>query len=330
MAAPDNQEAEATPPLSAPAEPGSASLSGPVRAILERYETESPRTIENLARLLMHGRLGGTGRLVILPVDHGVEHGPGRSFAPNPAAYDPHYHFSLAIDAGLSALAAPLGLLEAGAASFAGRIPTILKLNCANSLARVRDQAVVATVADAVRLDCAAVGFTLYPGSDAFIGQAEELRQVVADARAAGLAVVVWSYPRGGPLTKRGETALDVVAYAARLAVEFGAHIVKVKIPEDYIEQEAAHDAYGPRSWTKPADRIRHVVEAAFAGRRLILFSGGAMSDIATLEDHAGAICEGGGAGSIIGRNSFQRPRAEAMAMLESLMRIYAASAQDR
>lgn len=321
----DNRGTAAAAKAPVSTEAGPVAVSGRVRAILDRYEDESPRTIRNLARLLMHGRLGGTGRLLIIPVDHGIEHGPARSFAPNPAAYDPHYHFALAIDAGLSALAAPLGLLQAGAASFAGLLPTILKLNSANSLSGVQDQAVVATVADAVRLDCAAVGFTLYPGSEAFIDQAEELRRVVGDARAAGLPVVTWAYPRGGMLSTKGKTALDVVAYAAHLAVEFGAHIVKVKFPENYIEMEAARDAYESGSWAKPADRVRHVVEAAFAGRRLILFSGGAMSDAASLEDEARAICDGGGSGSIIGRNSFQRPRAEALSMLDALVDIYAA-----
>src|SRR3984957_16609672 len=107
-----------------------------VQNILNHYEGASADTKLNLARILMHGKLGGTGKLVILPVDQGFEHGPARSFAKNPAAYDPHYHYQLAIDAGLSAYAAPLGMIEAGASTFAGAIPTILKVNSANSLAR--------------------------------------------------------------------------------------------------------------------------------------------------------------------------------------------------
>src|SRR5579863_3176254 len=131
-----------------------------VREILDGYEGETPGTKANLARILMAGRLGGTGRMVILPVDQGFEHGPARSFAANPAAYDPHYHYRLAIDAGLNAYAAPLGMLAAGADTFAGAIPTILKLNSANSLSRQKenaDQAVTASVADARRLGCAAI-----------------------------------------------------------------------------------------------------------------------------------------------------------------------------
>src|SRR5271169_6151726 len=129
-------------------------LSERVRQILSNYESDNPGTKANLARILMQGRLAGTGRLVILPVDHGFEHGPARSFAPNPAAYYPHYHFQLAIEAGLSAYAAPLGMIEAGADSFAGAIPTILKVNSSNSLAASKDQAVTAGVNDALRLGC--------------------------------------------------------------------------------------------------------------------------------------------------------------------------------
>src|ERR1700677_1745040 len=122
-----------------------------VRKILANYESDNPGTKGNLARILMQGRLGGTGKLVILPVDQGFEHGPARSFAPNPPAYDPHYHFSLAIEAGLSAFAAPLGMIAQGADTFAGQIPTILKCNSSNSLATNKDQAVTAGVKDALR-----------------------------------------------------------------------------------------------------------------------------------------------------------------------------------
>src|SRR5215211_256114 len=137
-----------------------------VKKILDNYESDCPGTKANLARILMHGRLGGSGKMVILPVDQGFEHGPARSFAPNPDAYDPHYHYQLAIDAGLNAYAAPLGPLEAGSDTFAGAIPTILKCNSANSLSRQKEGAVTASVSDALRLGCSAIGFTIYPGSE--------------------------------------------------------------------------------------------------------------------------------------------------------------------
>ncbi|HLJ63309.1 MAG TPA: class I fructose-bisphosphate aldolase [Stellaceae bacterium] len=299
-----------------------------IRKILDFYESDNPGTKANLARILMQGRLGGTGKLVILPVDQGFEHGPARSFAPNPPAYDPHYHFALAIEAGLSAYAAPLGFLEAGAASFAGAIPTILKVNSANSLARAKEdpsQAVTGSVKDALRLGCAAVGFTIYPGSDEAYTMMEEIAEIGREAKAHGLAVVIWSYPRGGTLTKEAETAMDVCAYAAHMAALLGAHIIKVKPPTEILAQDAAKKVYLERNIDikTPAARIRHVVRSCFNGRRIVVFSGGEAKGEAGIENEARAIRDGGGNGSIIGRNTFQRPRAEALKMLNSIIAIY-------
>ena len=149
------------------------------RSILANYESDNPGVKANLYRVLSQGRLGGTGKMIILPVDQGFEHGPARSFAPNPAGYDPHYHPQLALDAGLSAYATPLGMMEAIADSFAGSVPLILKMNSANSLASAKtnpDQAVTASVKDALRLGCSAIGFTIYPGSDVVYNQMEEIQ----------------------------------------------------------------------------------------------------------------------------------------------------------
>ncbi|WP_448580232.1 class I fructose-bisphosphate aldolase [Thermaurantiacus sp.] len=294
-----------------------------VRNILANYESDNPGTKANLARMLMAGRLGGTGKMVILPVDQGFEHGPARSFAVNPPAYDPHYHFRLAIDAGLNAYAAPLGMLEAGAASFAGQIPLILKVNSSNSWATAKDQAVTAGVDDALRLGCSAIGLTIYPGSESFDEMVEEARELIAEAKSAGLAAVVWSYPRGGKLSKEGELALDVSAYAAHLACLIGAHVVKVKLPSDHIEQGDAKKAYEGQDWSTQAKRVAHVVRSCFEGRRLVVFSGGAAKGADAVFDDARAIRDGGGNGSIIGRNSFQRPREEALALLDRIIRIY-------
>ena len=294
-----------------------------VKAILDKYESDNPGTKANLARILMQGRLGGTGKLIILPVDQGFEHGPARSFSVNPAAYDPHYHFQLAIDAGLSAYAAPLGPLEAGAGTYAGQIPTILKVNSSNSWATSIDQAVTGTVDDALRLGCSAIGFTIYPGSDSVFEMMEEIREMSAEAKAVGLATVIWSYPRGGKLSKEGELALDVGAYAAHMAALLGAHIIKVKLPTAHVEQKDAQKCYEGPDWSAQADRVRHVVQACFAGRRIVVFSGGAAKGIDAVYQDARDIRDGGGNGSIIGRNTFQRPRDEALAMLEKLVRIY-------
>ncbi|MDY0883415.1 class I fructose-bisphosphate aldolase [Dongia soli] len=296
-----------------------------VRKILANYESDNPGTKANLARILMQGKLGGTGKLVILPVDQGFEHGPARSFAPNPDAYDPHYHFDLAIEAGLSAYAAPLGMIEAGADTFAGAIPTILKVNSSNSLAREKDQAVTGTVNDALRLGCSAIGFTIYPGSDYAFEMMEEIRELAEEAKAAGLAVVVWSYPRGDAISKDGETAMDICAYAAHMAALLGAHIIKVKPPTAFLEQAEAKKVYEKEKIdiSTMAARIRHVTQACFNCRRIVVFSGGAAKDLNGILDEVRGIRDGGGNGSIIGRNTFQRPRAEALSMLDQIIKIY-------
>ncbi|MBA3897164.1 MAG: class I fructose-bisphosphate aldolase [Sphingomonadaceae bacterium] len=294
-----------------------------VRAILANYESDNPGVKANLGRILMQGELGGTGTLVILPVDQGFEHGPARSFAINPDAYDPHYHFQLAIDAGLSAYAAPLGMIEAGADTYAGQLPTILKVNSSNSWATGVNQAVTGGVDDALRLGCAAIGFTIYPGADDCFDMMEEIRELSAEAKSVGIATVIWSYPRGGKLSKEGELALDVGAYAAHMAALLGAHIIKVKLPTDHIEQKDAQKAYEGFDASTQAKRVAHVVKSCFAGRRIVVFSGGAAKGADALYQDARDIRDGGGNGSIIGRNTFQRPRDEALAMLAKLVRIY-------
>jgi class I fructose-bisphosphate aldolase len=296
-----------------------------VRKILSNYESDNPGSKGNLARILMNGRLGGSGRLVILPVDQGFEHGPARSFAANPAAYDPHYHFNLAIEAGLSAYAAPLGMIEAGADTFAGQIPTILKVNSSNSLAALKDQAITGTVNDALRLGCSAIGFTIYPGSDYAFEMMEEIREMAEEAKSAGLAVVVWSYPRGEGISKDGETAMDICAYAAHLAALLGAHIIKVKPPTAFLEQAEAKKVYEKEKIdiATMSARIRHVTQACFNGKRIVVFSGGASKGLDGLYDEVRGIRDGGGNGSIIGRNTFQRPREEALQMLDTIIKIY-------
>ncbi len=296
-----------------------------VKRILANYESDCPGTKAKLASILMHGKLGGTGRLVILPVDQGFEHGPDRSFAPNPPAYDPHYHYQLAVDAGLNAFAAPLGLLEAGADSFAGAIPTILKVNSSNSHATSKDQAVYGSVDDALRLGCAAIGFTIYPGSDDQFEMMEEIRELAEEAKSVGLAVVIWSYPRGGNLSKAGETGIDVCAYAAHLAALLGAHIIKVKPPTEHIEQAEAKKSIESAGFDLSSldKRIAHVMQAAFNGRRIVVFSGGGAKGIDAVYDEIRLIAKGGANGSIIGRNTFQRPRDDAMEMLDNIVKIY-------
>jgi class I fructose-bisphosphate aldolase len=297
------------------------------REILSWYRGEPPGVLTNLARMLNHGRIGGSGKMVILPVDQGFEHGPARSFAPNPAAYDPRYHFQLAIDAGCNAYAAPLGFLEAGAAEFAGEIPLILKLNNSDTLSKTEPcPALTGSIGDALRLGCVAIGFTIYPGSNLRNTMYQELRALTAEAKTNGLAVVVWSYPRGSGLSREGETAVDVVAYAAHIAAQLGANVIKVKLPSAHIEQEAARSAY--RQSRVPlsslADRVHHVMQATLDGRRIVQFSGGEIEYHDALHEEVRAVAAGGGTGSIVGRNSFERPRDAALDLLHDIQDIYA------
>jgi len=298
-----------------------------VKEILSWYRSDNPGTLTNIARLLNHGKLAGTGKFVILPVDQGFEHGPARSFAPNPGGYNPRYHVELAIESGCNAYAAPLGFIEAVAADYAGDIPLILKLNNHDVLQDEKDPmgAVTSSIEDALRLGCVAVGYTIYPGTADRRFLYEQLQALTLEAKEAGLAVVVWSYPRGSGLSKAGETGIDVTAYAAQLAAQLGGHLIKVKLSTEHVEQAEAKKVY--EKYNIPistlTDRVKHVIQSAFDGRRIVIFSGGAKSDTETVLNEARAIRDGGGFGSIIGRNSFQRPRPEALELLGTLMKIY-------
>jgi fructose-bisphosphate aldolase, class I len=297
-----------------------------VRQILSWYSSDNPGVQTNLARLMMHGTLAGTGKFVILPVDQGFEHGPARSFQPNPAGYDPDYHYQLAIDAGCNAYAAPLGFLESGAVKFAGQIPLILKLNNSDTLAKMEPiSAVTGSVKDALRLGCSAIGFTIYPGSSARNTMYEEIRELILEAKEHGLPTVMWAYPRGAGLAKEGEQAADITAYAAQIACQLGAHIVKVKPPKDVVYQDEAKKVFEKFSIpTKTlADRVRHVVQSCFAGKRIVIFSGGENRDTAGLLEDVKGLADGGAFGSIMGRNAFQRPKAEALKLLNGIIDIY-------
>lgn len=294
-----------------------------VREILSWYGSDNPGTLTNMARMLNTGRLAGTGRLVILPVDQGFEHGPARSFAKNPDAYDPAYHFELAIESGCNAYAAPLGALEAAAREYAGEIPLILKVNNSDTLYSSKSpiSAMTSAVDDALRLGCAGIGFTIYPGSPDRKQMYEEIQKAATEAKKAGLVVVVWSYPRGEQLSKDGETAIDVIAYGAQIAAQLGAHFIKVKPPTAHIEQEAARKVYEAQGIkvSNLADRIRHVVQSSFNGKRVVIFSGGEAKGTEDVIKEVKEIAHGGGFGSIMGRNAFQRPKKEAIALLHSV-----------
>ena len=303
-------------------------INNTVKKILANYESDNAGTKTNLAKILMAGKLAGTGKMVILPVDQGFEHGPDRSFAINPEAYDPHYHYKLAIDASLNAYAAPLGMLEAGADTFAGAIPTILKVNSSNSLyngGTAPHQASTASVKDALRLGCSAIGFTIYPGSDAAFDMFEEIKEMSYEAKSYGLATVIWSYPRGGDLSKIGETAIDICAYATHIAALLGAHIIKVKPPTEALENIDNIKVYEKLKIPVKTlqQRVSHVLKSAFNHKRIVVFSGGNVKSEADVYNEIREIYQGGANGSIIGRNVFQRPKKEALTMLENIIKIY-------
>ncbi len=297
-----------------------------VNEILSWYSHENSGTLENIERLLMSGYLSGTGKLVILPVDQGFEHGPAKSFAPNPEGYDPDYHFKFGIEAGCNAYAAPLGFLEHGAKEYANKIPLILKLNNSDSLySGDPTQTMTSTVDDAVRIGCAAVGFSIYPGSNSSPQMYEELREITREAKSKGLAVVVWSYPRGGNLKKEDETAIDVVAYAAHIAAQMGANIIKIKPPSDYISNDEMKSIYEKNniSISTLPDRVAHCVKSSFNGKRIVIFSGGPAKGTDEIMKEIKDISKGGGFGSIVGRNSFQRPFEEGVSLMKDIMNIY-------
>lgn len=299
-----------------------------VREILSWYGSDNPGVLTNLARMMNTGKLKGTGKLVILPVDQGFEHGPARSFAKNPDGYDPAYHIELAIESGCNAYAAPLGAIECVARDYAGEIPLILKINNSDVLYGSKGpiSALTSSVDDALRLGCAGIGFTIYPGSSLRKDMYEEIAAASREAKKAGLAVVIWSYARGEQISKEGETGIDVIAYSAHVAAQLGAHIIKVKPPTAHLEQAAAAKVYqdqGIKIQTL-ADRTKHVVSSSFNGKRIVIFSGGEAKGKAEIIEEVTQLAQGGAFGSIMGRNAFQRPKKEAIELLQDVMGIFA------
>jgi class I fructose-bisphosphate aldolase len=298
-----------------------------VKQILSWYPSDNAGVLTNLARLLNHGTLAGTGKLVILPVDQGFEHGPARSFAPNPAGYDPDYHYQFAVESGCNAYAAPLGFLSATAGKFAGQVPLILKLNNSDSISKVIEprSAITGSVKDALELGCSALGYTIYPGSADRNTAYEDLREIIAEGKTVGLPTIVWAYPRGTGMAKDGEQAVDITAYGAQIACQLGAHIVKVKPPKDVVYGDEAKKVFEKyKIPTKTlTDRVRHVVQSCFAGKRIVIFSGGESQETPALLEQVKEIAAGGGFGSIMGRNTFQRPHDEAMKLIHDVMNTF-------
>jgi fructose-bisphosphate aldolase, class I len=258
----------------------------------------------------------GNGTLLLLPIDQGIEHGP-RDFFPNPASKDPEYQFKLAAEAGYSALACQIGLAEKYYPDYAGVVPLILKVNGKTDVPPSDDalSTTNASVEDAVRLGADAVGYTMYLGSPLQGEDLHQLKGVREDCDRYGMALIVWAYPRGSAIDRKGGAgSFYAIDYAARMAMEMGADVVKLNFPK--LDPEKDKDSPAPynEGQFNTEDAVRHVVESA--GRSLVVLSGGSRTDDETVLSHTKSIMDAGGSGVIFGRNVWQREWSEALEII--------------
>jgi fructose-bisphosphate aldolase, class I len=268
----------------------------------------------------------GNGTLLFLPIDQGIEHGP-RDFFPNPASKDPEYQFRLAAEAGYSAIACQIGLAEKYYPDYAGQVPLLLKVNGKTDVPSSDDALSTcnASVEDAVRLGADAVGYTLYVGSPRQDADLEQLRQVRQDCDRFGMPLVVWAYPRGAALDKKGgQTTFYAIDYAARMAMEMGADVVKLNMPKIDPEKDKLTPAPYNEMEVSQEEAVRQVVESA--GRSLVVLSGGSRIDDDKLLEQTRYIMEAGGSGVIYGRNVWQRGHSEATEIIEQIKEIMLSS----
>ncbi len=261
----------------------------------------------------------GNGTLMLLPIDQGIEHGP-RDFFPNPASKDPDYQFRLAAEAGYSALACQIGMASKYYPDYAGQVPLILKVNGKTDIPSSSQafSTCNASVEDAVRLGADAVGYTLYVGSPRQDQDLAQMRQVREDCDRYGMPLIVWSYPRGEAVEgKGGPNSFYAIDYAARLAMEMGADVVKLNMPK--IDPDKDKDAPAPYNELDidQAGAIQHCVESA--GRALVVLSGGSKVDDDTVLGHCREIMQAGGSGVIFGRNVWQREWNEALEIIAQI-----------
>ena len=286
----------------------------------------SPGKRTRLKRLLYgHGPGGGT--LLVLPIDQGLEHGPA-DFFENPASLDPQYQYELARDGRFSAIALHIGLAEKYFSEFAGDVPLILKLNGKTAIPSDAQafSPLTGTVEDAVRLGADAVGYTVYVGSPAQDRDLRQFMEVRRDAERLGMPIVVWAYPRGEAVQKKGgKESLYAIDYAARVALELGADIVKLNYPVPSEKDADSPPPYNALHLSADA-AFRKVVESA--GRALVLVSGGEKVADPELLHKVRASLEAGATGIIFGRNLWQRPRDEALRLTHELHAIFREYAQ--
>jgi class I fructose-bisphosphate aldolase len=292
-----------------------------VKSITEQKSllaTLSPGKRTRLRRLLFE--FGpGNGTLLLLPIDQGIEHGP-RDFFPNPASKDPEYQFRLAAEAGYSAIACQIGLAEKYYPDYAGQVPLILKVNGRTDIPPSDDalSTTNASVEDAVRLGADAVGYTLYVGSPRQDADLHQLKGVREECDRYGMPLVIWAYPRGAAIDQKGgRDSFYAIDYAARMAMEMGADVVKLNMPK--INPDKDKDAPAPYNEmdVDQAEAIRHCVESA--GRALVVLSGGSKADDDVVLGHTKMVAEAGGTGVIFGRNVWQREWSDALEIIEQI-----------
>jgi class I fructose-bisphosphate aldolase len=290
-----------------------------IRPVLDDLDL-APGKRARLHRLLYQGGVGN-GTLMVLPIDQGIEHGP-LNFFPNPASKDPDFQWRLALEGGYNAIACHWGLARNYMGRYAGRVPLILKINGKTNVPS-DDNAfspLTASVEDAVYLGADAVGYTLYVGSPRQDVDIDQLRRVREACEKYSMPLVVWSYPRGSAIEgKGGRDSLYAVDYAARLAHELGADIIKLNVPKKSEKDAQQPKPYDTLEWDTNAG-IRRVVESA--GRSLVLFSGGSRISDDDLLEKARQTMEQGATGLIFGRNMWQRPMDEALAITERIKEI--------
>lgn len=299
----------------------------PIYGILSNYRADTAGVRQNLHRLLTHGTLGHTGKLLIYSIDQGFEVGPDQVFGEFSHGYDPWFHFKLACAGKLSALAAPVGIIETSVDQFLGKIPLILKVNSNNNMmaenTQRRYQSITASVDDALRLGCIGIGFTIYPGSEDSYTMFEELAEISREAKAKGLIVMVWAYPKGPDMTKADETCIDATGYAIHIASLLGAHIIKAKLPSAKIWNPKLEPQFKKNALESLPHRLHHVLRCALSRKRIVLFSGGEKVTDAEFLETIHAIAEAGGGGSVIGRNFFQRTFNDGLSLIENVANIY-------
>jgi fructose-bisphosphate aldolase, class I len=314
---------------------------------IERVMMDSDRstsTLRNLRQMFNHGRLAGTGYLSILPVDQGIEHSAGASFAPNPAYFDPAAIIELAIEGGCNAVASTLGVLGATARKYAHRIPYIVKLNHNELLTYPNkfDQVPFGTARRAWEMGATGVGATIYFGSDESTRQLREVSEMFEEAHELGMFTVLWCYLRNSAFKKDGvdyHLAADLTGQANHLGVTIEADIIKQKLPENnngYGAMNENNGGYGktsPLVYSKlttdhPIDLTRYQVANCYMGRAGLINSGGASSgasDLAEAVRTAVINKRAGGTGLIVGRKAFQRPMAEGVGLVQAVQDVYLA-----